>query len=914
MTILARNSRTATEGRAMAGWMLAILLLLGAALAASAAPPSLPFSDGFEGYAVGTPLTNLDANGWGASSNSVVVENTVAASGPNAVLLPGDTTLTNTVDSTGQRRVWTDVQVQPIFGSAPADAAGPDQSVRAYVDTNGYLLVQTAGGGWLSCTNDAWGTSVSPVASGAWLRVTFFTDYNLNQAAVFLNGRLLCQQVPFVGGLATNYIGLIAQNRDEENNFYLDSVSAGTNVPAALTNDWDNDGMSDAAEIQQYGNVTSYHRPVITVTATNVNGPAISFGSVVPGGTFDVFPGSATNFSMTANPAFIATAIKLNGQAAAFTGQNTRYAAFNYNNIVSDTVVSVEFTYTGIRYVTNDYATIEAALAAVLSNETLVVADGAYNLSTSAAVRVPLTIVGNTNVPGNVTVNAPSGGVDRDCFQVRAPNVTIQGFRLTGALNYPDPTSNGWLNAGIMVGNATNYAQMATNAAYLALTNLTFAYDEMSNCSYGVYLYNATNALVGMGGIAGNVTGVWANAAADARLNWWGSPIGPSGVGSGNGDSVSSNVLFQPWWANAAKTQRGFSVPAGGDLQSVLNQAGSGDLVNIAAGTYNSNIVFGTGVAVTGGAFVLNGNCQVSNNVQITWSTNVACASNLTVAAGSVLFVNGAILTSSHLVVQAGGTVVVSNGTVTADGLTMSGTFTLNSNWAQGLVPSSLPFIDDFEVYGPNTPVSSLGPWGWSGSAEVAVQNTTVHGGSQAIVAPDACTLSNVVAPSAATRVWTDLYMIPAPGELPTTPANTGENFRCAFTTNGYLAVDSGTGWVECVSNFVGGAVTPVSNAWVRLSVFTDYGASRAAVFVDGVLVRQRIPFLGTNAPCYTGFTVSSPIQGANQYVDDVKLMSTVPPGLDKDLDQDNRSDALELQLYGDAIGPAWHGAIFNIR
>jgi len=33
----------------------------------------------------------------------------------------------------------------------------------------------------------------------------------------------------------------------------------------------------------------------------------------------------------------------------------------------------------------------------------------------------------------------------------------------------------------------------------------------------------------------------------DARLNWWGDPTGPSGVGPGNGDPVSSNVIYEPW-------------------------------------------------------------------------------------------------------------------------------------------------------------------------------------------------------------------------------------------------------------------------------------------------------------------------------------------------------------------------------
>ncbi|MDI6856485.1 MAG: hypothetical protein QMD21_06890, partial [Candidatus Thermoplasmatota archaeon] len=33
----------------------------------------------------------------------------------------------------------------------------------------------------------------------------------------------------------------------------------------------------------------------------------------------------------------------------------------------------------------------------------------------------------------------------------------------------------------------------------------------------------------------------------NATYNWWGSADGPSGVGSGSGDKVSGNVLYDPW-------------------------------------------------------------------------------------------------------------------------------------------------------------------------------------------------------------------------------------------------------------------------------------------------------------------------------------------------------------------------------
>ena len=51
----------------------------------------------------------------------------------------------------------------------------------------------------------------------------------------------------------------------------------------------------------------------------------------------------------------------------------------------------------------------------------------------------------------------------------------------------------------------------------------------------------------------------------DFEENWWGCPCGPSGEGPGNGDAVSTNVDYSPWWADAAMTITA-SEGAGGEL------------------------------------------------------------------------------------------------------------------------------------------------------------------------------------------------------------------------------------------------------------------------------------------------------------------------------------------------------------
>ena len=68
----------------------------------------------------------------------------------------------------------------------------------------------------------------------------------------------------------------------------------------------------------------------------------------------------------------------------------------------------------------------------------------------------------------------------------------------------------------------------------------------------GIQVLNSAHPIVFNNLIAGNALGV-ENVSApqvDARVNYWGAQNGPSAVGTGSGDKVSSNVLFVPFLVN----------------------------------------------------------------------------------------------------------------------------------------------------------------------------------------------------------------------------------------------------------------------------------------------------------------------------------------------------------------------------
>lgn len=82
--------------------------------------------------------------------------------------------------------------------------------------------------------------------------------------------------------------------------------------------------------------------------------------------------------------------------------------------------------------------------------------------------------------------------------------------------------------------------------------------------------------------ISGNGVGIadYDTQVFDAERNWWGAISGPSGEGFGNGDSVSTNVLYEPWCFNVACT---------------LFATGGTDGSETLVGTSAADIIFGFG-------------------------------------------------------------------------------------------------------------------------------------------------------------------------------------------------------------------------------------------------------------------------------------------------------------------------------
>ena len=136
------------------------------------------------------------------------------------------------------------------------------------------------------------------------------------------------------------------------------------------------------------------------------------------------------------------------------------------------------------------YTAIQLAVDApeTLDTHTISVAAGTYNLDSPIVVDESVTITGDIATPSNVVVNAPTGGVDMDCFQVKANNVTIQGFLIQGALDAA--SGAGAQNAGVMIG--THWV----GEAIKGLNNIDISHNEFVDCSKGIFMYHVKDSTV----------------------------------------------------------------------------------------------------------------------------------------------------------------------------------------------------------------------------------------------------------------------------------------------------------------------------------------------------------------------------------------------------------------------------------
>ncbi|MEI6796522.1 MAG: right-handed parallel beta-helix repeat-containing protein, partial [Methanomassiliicoccales archaeon] len=151
-----------------------------------------------------------------------------------------------------------------------------------------------------------------------------------------------------------------------------------------------------------------------------------------------------------------------------------------------------------------------------------------------------------------------------------------------------------------------------------AVDNVTVSYNTITgNGLHGIYastLYNDNliqdNNIYGNdplgGAIGGGLINFTPSALVDAAYNYWGSPTGPGGEWLGLGDSISTGVLYDPWYT--APVVGGSSISATGSRSTVVvsgtnvfsSVPASLDLELVGSGTYTVSAMLFTGAPEPG--------------------------------------------------------------------------------------------------------------------------------------------------------------------------------------------------------------------------------------------------------------------------------------------------------------------------
>ena len=267
--------------------------------------------------------------------------------------------------------------------------------------------------------------------------------------------------------------------------------------------------------------------------------------------------------------------------------ENNAVVGLGLGNVYDAIVETSTFTGGGKGIALVETLTIVEPIGAVtIRDNTMADLGGAAVLVdiTNEALGAPLTIEGNTVTQ---TADLLTGGVVFDIGLTGAEShaditvddnaITFSGalgalpavhaLKLSGGLTGVAVTANQFDGGG--VGNA---GEPATSGIYLASTSAKFgaidagddveiSTNTITGFVNGVGVYDETGAAFG-GLPAANVISIVRNSIAGnsafgvrsgpsnttaAICNWWGSASGPSGVGPGSGDAVSSHVLFAPW-------------------------------------------------------------------------------------------------------------------------------------------------------------------------------------------------------------------------------------------------------------------------------------------------------------------------------------------------------------------------------
>ena len=182
----------------------------------------------------------------------------------------------------------------------------------------------------------------------------------------------------------------------------------------------------------------------------------------------------------------------------------------------------------------------------------------------------------NSLIEGNLIRNYVNGGkgIDGQFLNSDIKNNAVTGYVKGAALTFED-----------------HYARALSE-------NVKVEGNTFTGNNLGIYVFDTQTTLTGItvnfNKIAGNKWyGVWnqGGQTLDATKNWWGAANGPGGRGPGDGDDISTKVLYSPWLGAELGTQpMTWSMDPTSSIQGAIDAADPGDTIIVTEGLYTQDL------------------------------------------------------------------------------------------------------------------------------------------------------------------------------------------------------------------------------------------------------------------------------------------------------------------------------------
>lgn len=185
-------------------------------------------------------------------------------------------------------------------------------------------------------------------------------------------------------------------------------------------------------------------------------------------------------------------------------------------------------------------------------NQNIVITNSTISGGTTNVKAIDLkSVIGTLNFAGNTVSNNTGFGLAVDNTPTDAAlvlTISNNNFELNGGVAvYIEDDNNLDQITAIISNNTFDGNRKALGAE--EILSLTVTNNQFLNSTQNAVEIFTNNAVVNNNDFVGNL-GTYALRATvptDGQFNWWGNASGPSGVGSGSGQPVSTNVTYCPW-------------------------------------------------------------------------------------------------------------------------------------------------------------------------------------------------------------------------------------------------------------------------------------------------------------------------------------------------------------------------------